>query len=683
MDLDLSRLLAPKSVAVIGGGAWCESVVRGAQFSHQDIEVWPVHPSKETIGGQKAYTSLGDLPGVPDAAFVGVNRTISVEIVRDLAAMGCGGAVCFAAGYSEAASELADGDKMQAALLSAADTMPVLGPNCYGFVNALDGVALWPDMHGLDPCDTGVAIIGQSSNVLINLTMQQRGLDIAAVVAVGNQAQLSMAEIGMALLNDPRITALGLHIEGITNLAAFEALARHAASLQKPIVALKVGASEQAQAAAVSHTAALVGSDIGARALFSRLGIGQVATPAELIEALKLLHITGGLSSAEIASASCSGGEASLMADIGAQYGVTFPRLSDEQTEGLRAVLGPKVALANPLDYNTYIWGDEDALTACFTALASRDLGLLAIVLDFPRSDRFDAPEWQMVVRAAAAANTACEAPIALISLLPDGLPEVVSKSAVEQGLVPLCGLVNAVAAIRAAADCGGQALERLPLLIPKGIALEDGRTIGEVDAKTHLAKAGLVVPKSREVEGVAAAAMAAQNIGFPVVLKGTGVAHKTDAGLVRLNLCSPEDVAAAAEEMGSVRFLVEEMITGTVVELLLGVTRDPVHGFVLTLGLGGIWTELMGDTVSLLIPSSREDVRTALMSLRAAPVLCGYRGREAANIEAVIDSAMSLQTFVTAHADSLHEAEINPLICRVNDAIAADALIKTGGDDA
>ncbi|WP_417742471.1 acetate--CoA ligase family protein [Salipiger sp.] len=675
----LSRFFSPQAITVIGGGAWCEAVVRQCRATGFTGPIWPVHPTRSEIGGEPAYPDLASLPGVPDAAFIGVNRALTVWMVATLSEMGCGGAVCFAAGFSEAVSELADGEDLQAELVAAAGEMRVLGPNCYGIVNALDGVALWPDRHGTSPVETGVAVIGQSSNVLINLTMQRRGLPLAAVVAAGNQAQTSMSDLGIALLEDSRITALGLHIEGISDLRAFEALAARAAELGKPIVALRVGSSEQAQAAAVSHTASLTGSDAGARALLRRLGIAQVDTPSELVETLKILHVTGGLRSARIASASCSGGEASLMADMGARAGVTYPALTDTQITGLRTALGPKVALANPLDYNTYIWGDEDALTATFTALCDPGaaLGLGCVVVDYPRDDRFDAPDYEQVLRAVAKTRDATGTPMAVVSLLAEGVPEALAQRALGMGIVPLCGMGDALTAIRAAvAAPSGASARPEPVTLPlngHGAA----RVFSEAEAKTLLQRFGVRVPGSGRAGEAGQAAETATQIGFPVVLKGDAIAHKTEAGAVVLNLASAQQVSEAADAMPATSFLVEEMITDTVAELILGVTRDPAHGFVLTLGLGGILTELIRDTASVLIPASREEIRAALDSLRTAPLLTGYRGRPGADIDAVIETAMAVQTLVQDHAGALHEIEINPLICRATDAVAADALIR------
>ena len=231
---DLSRLLRPKSIAVVGGGAWCRSVIEQCQKIGFSGDLWPVHPKADKVCGLPAVASVADLPSAPDATFIGVNRNLTVQIVSELETIGAGGAVCFASGFMEAAAESADGTELQDQLLKAAGDMPILGPNCYGFINALDGALLWPDQHGAVPCDSGVALITQSSNMAINITMQSRALPVAYVVTAGNQAQIGMAQIGAALLQDPRVTALGLHVEGFSDLRAMEALAKTAAELGKP-----------------------------------------------------------------------------------------------------------------------------------------------------------------------------------------------------------------------------------------------------------------------------------------------------------------------------------------------------------------------------------------------------------------------------------------------------------------
>ena len=688
MVRDLSRLLRPRSVAVIGGGVWCENVVQQCRAIGFRGAIWPVHPTRTEIAGAPAFEGLAALPSAPDAVFIGVNRTLTVQLVAQLAEMGAGGATCFASGFREAQLESEDGADLQEQLLAAAKDMPVIGPNCYGFINYLDGVALWPDQHGGLQVDRGVAIVTQSSNVAINLTMQSRTLPLAYVVTVGNQAQTGLAQIGQALLDDPRVTVLGLYIEGVGDLRAFEALAAQARRMGKPIVALKTGRSPQARAGAVSHTASLAGSGAGARALFARLGVAEVTGLDAFLETLKLLHVTGALPSRRIASLSCSGGEASLMADSALDLNLEFPPLTKAQKTALRTALGPMVALANPLDYHTYIWGDVAAMTATFSALLGDDLALSCIVVDFPRADRCDPAAWECVVTAAVAAKTGTGVStgggLALVSSLPETMPETVAQKLIAQEIVPLCGIESALKAIEIAADIGQmQAVPPQPLLLPGPVQmpqeLRHGHILNEHSAKARLLTHGVPVPEGRFCATAKLAAQAAETLGFPLVLKGMGHAHKSEAGAVHLNLRSSQAVAQAAADMDSDGYLLEQMVTDGVAEVLVAVLRDPAHGFVLTIGAGGVMTEILMDVATRLVPATAQDVRAALTELRLYPVLRGYRGSPGINIDALIQAVLGVQSFVLETAAHLEEVEINPLICTPDRAVAVDALITMG----
>ncbi|MBZ0128935.1 MAG: acetate--CoA ligase family protein [Rhodobacteraceae bacterium] len=676
MSRDLGRLLRPNSIAVIGGGAWCRQVIAQCRKMGFQGPIWPVHPTASEVAGLPAFANLADLPGPPDATFIGVNRHATIETVRVLATMGAGGAVCFASGFLEAEAEDAQGPELQRQLLAAAGEMAILGPNCYGFINYLDGALLWPDQHGGERVGAGVALVMQSSNIAINLTMQMRGLPLAYIVAAGNQAQTGISGIGMALLDDPRVTALGLHIEGFGDVAAFEALARHAARLHKPIVALKVGRSEQARAATISHTASLAGGDAGAAALLARFGIPRLASLPEFLETLKLLHVAGPLASNRIASISCSGGEASLAADTAVGRNVVFPALNAVQKADLRAALGPMVALANPLDYHTYIWRDTGAMTDAWAAMMDPSLALTLLVVDFPRADRCDPSDWDCTIGAALAAKARTGANVAMVASLPELMPEAVAARLIAGGVVPLCGLAEAIAAAEAAAFAGSVEPDDLPPLLAAGGARVAG-VLAEADAKARLAAFGVRVPRSARADSPDAAAAAAVGIGFPVVLKGEGIAHKTEAGAVRLNLLDAGAVRDAAAAMPCESFLIEEMVTGIVAELLVGVVRDPAHGFVLTLAAGGVLTELLQDSASLLVPARAVDIEAALDRLKIARLLAGYRGQPGADRAAIVSAVLAVQDYVIAHARTLDEIEINPLLCGPDGAIAADALIR------
>lgn len=673
MDRDLGRLLRPRSIAVVGGGAWCRQVVQQSLKLGFAGEIWPVHPTASEVEGLPVFASVDALPHAPDATFIGVNREATVGIVASLSAMGVGGAVCFASGFLEAQAEDAAAADLQARLLAAAGDMPILGPNCYGLINYLDGALLWPDQHGGQRCEAGVALVLQSSNIAINLTMQKRGLPIAYVATAGNQAQCGVSQIGQALLEDPRVTALGLHIEGIGDLRAFEALAARARALGKEVVVLKMGRSVQAQQAAVSHTASLAGGDAGATALLTRLGMLRVHDLATLLETLKLLHLGGRLAQNTLGSISCSGGEASLAADSAVGRDLVFPPLTETQETDLRKALGPRVALANPLDYHTYIWRDVPAMTAAFAAMTGPGIGMVLLIVDFPRADRCDPGDWDCAIEATIVAARQTCARFGMVASLPELMPEDVAARLMDAGVVPFCGLEEALEACAVAAQISPTNAKAVLLPAP----VDTPVLVAEADAKAALAAHGLRIPHAERCAHLEDVKDASERIGFPQVLKGEGVAHKTEAGAVQLNLLNVKETMDAARIMAPPGYLIEEMITDGVVELLIGVLRDTAHGYVLTLAAGGTLTEIWQDSVSLLIPAMDGDVEAALRSLRIAPLLEGHRGSAPVDMPSVLRAVRAVQEYVLAHAHGLAEIEINPLICTKSDAIAADALLR------
>ena len=309
--MSFERLLNPRSIAVFGG-AHAEELIRQNDRMGYEGEIWPVHPKKAEILGRKVYRSVEELPGSPDAAYVGVNRNLTIDIVRDLAARDAGGAVCYATGFVESGEE---GSKLQAQLLEASGDMPLIGPNCYGLLNYLDGASLWPDQQGGRRVDEGVAIITMSSNVGFNLTMQRRGLPIAYMVSLGNMLKFDLQDAIHTLARQDRVTALGLYVETMPDPRAFQEAVEVARELGKPIVAIKTGRSEAARKMVVSHTASLAGSDVLVSALFERLGVARVDSLEALMEALKVLHVLGPLNGGRVGAMSTSGGDLILLAD--------------------------------------------------------------------------------------------------------------------------------------------------------------------------------------------------------------------------------------------------------------------------------------------------------------------------------------------------------------------------------
>ncbi|MGO4197730.1 acetate--CoA ligase family protein [Rhizobium sp. YAF28] len=676
----LDRLFRPQTIAVFGGRE-ARRVIEQCDRMGFAGEIWPVHPTLDEVLGRRCYRNVSELPSPPDAAFVGVNRSLTIEIVRSLSAAGGGGAVCYASGFSEAVAELADGADLQQALIAAAGDMPILGPNCYGFINGLDGALLWPDQHGMMRVERGVAILTQSSNIALNLTMQTRGLPIAYVVTSGNQAQTSLSDVACGLLSDPRVTALGLHVEGFGEPAALERLAATARLTKKPVVVLKVGRSEQARQATLSHTASLAGGDALADAVLARLGLGRVETLPALLETLKLLHVAGPLPDPSISSMSCSGGEASLMADAAVGRAVTFRELEPRQLPRLRRILGDMVTLSNPLDYHTFVWGDLARQTEAFTAMFEGGYALNLVVLDFPRTDRCSTADWVTTADAVIAAASATGALAGVLATLPETMPEAVASRLIAEGVVPFCGIDETLIAAEVAAGIGHAWRKPPPLPLLNMPSVEGAvETLTEADAKMELNLAGLRIPKGLIASTPLQAADCAERIGFPVVLKALGVAHKTEAGAVVLNLKDARAVSDAASKMAVTSgFLVEQMIDRPVAELIVGASRDPVFGLSLTLGAGGIFVELLEDSVILPLPTTRSDISEAISRLKIAKLIEGYRGGPKGDLEATVTAVARAADYVVMNAARLEELDINPLMVlpESRGVAAVDALIR------
>ncbi|RMF34382.1 MAG: CoA-binding protein, partial [Alphaproteobacteria bacterium] len=540
-------------------------------------------------------------------------------------------------------------------------------------LNYVTGVAIWPDQHGGRRVDRGVALISQSSNVAINLTMQTRGLPVAHVVCIGNQAQTGLAEIAEALIAEPTVTALGLFVEGVGDAAAFAAMAERAHAAGKPVVALKSGRGDGARAAIASHTAALSGEGAASSAFLRACGVAEAETLPEMLALLTLLHLFGPLAGRRVAIMACSGGEAGLMADLAAPLPLELPQPAPANAERLTALLGPLVRVANPLDYHTFVWGDRARMQAVFAAMMGEEYDLTVLVMDLPHATRCDATAWEPTIEALIGAQRETGARVALLTTLPENLPEALAERLMDAGIAPLAGASEALSAIAAAsppvAEPGWCPLPALPD--------SECHILSEAEAKHWLGGNGVPVPEGRSCTDLSEAAAAARRLGGRVALKGLGIAHKSEAGAVRLGLIAG-DIAASDPIPGAQGYLVERMVEGGAAELLIGLRRDPVYGASLTLGMGGVEAELLEDTATLILPACRAAMRDALLSLRLAPRLTGYRGRPAADIEAALDIAERLAALI-ATEPGLEEVEINPLILRRagEGAVAADALIR------
>jgi acetate---CoA ligase (ADP-forming) len=662
----VNRLLDPKTVAFIGGERAAYAIQQSELLGFAGT-IWPVNPSRSELGGHPTFASVADLPTAPDAAFVAVDRVRSIEVVAALREMGCGGVVCYASGFAESGDE---GAELQRRLMEAAGDMPLIGPNCHGYVNALSGAVLWPDVQGCRRVDRGVGIVTQSGNLAINMTMQRRGLPLAMVVTLGNQAGVGIEDVVESMVDDDRITAIGLHLEALSEPPRFARAALRAGRLGKPLVVLKTGLSDVGAVIARTHTASLAGSGAAYRALFERYGIAQVSSVGELLSTLAVLAAYGPLPGRRLTSLSCSGGEAGLIADRAAGRAVRFEPFPAATAERIAATLSHRVPITNPLDYHTFIWGDRSAMTACFTETLSAPVDAGILIIDFPVEGADDSLWWP-TVESFLAAHRTTGTPVVVTATLPENLPHRVVAWLAEQGVPAIPGIDETLAALEAAGTGPPGSAAHHPSPGDPGQV----RALDEREAKAILAAGGVAVPPGRMVGLEEVEAMATE-IGFPMVVKAVGIDHKSDAGGVVVGVSDLASLRTAADQVGRIsdRLLVERFIPGAVAELVVGIRREHPIGWTVTIGTGGELVELAKDSVTLLAPLTDTDIEAAIGRLRAGRLMAGYRGRPSGDMAATVTAVRSIvETALTT--PGMVELEVNPLLVLPDGAWAVDAL--------
>jgi acyl-CoA synthetase (NDP forming) len=699
----LDALLAPGAVAVVGaapGNDAAVTLVRNLVDLGYPGAVYPVHPASRPVCGLPAYPSLADLPGPVDAAalLVGAAR---VPAAADAAvAAGAAGLWVFAGGHADGEA----GRAMEAHLAGLAARTGVLvgGPNCMGAIAPTERFACWLGtvVPALRP--GRVAAVVQSGAVGEALVGLGGRVGWRAIVSTGNELVVDAAAVAARLLDDPDLACLVLFLEGFRDPGAFVATARRAAELGVPVAAVKVGRSRAGRAGVVAHTGALAGEDRVVDALLRQLGVHRAADLDELVEFA--VAAGAGLRPAgrRTMVVTNSGGEGNLLADLLDEAGLELP----EPSPGLRAALAtavPAALPANPLD----LWGtgDPDRVFPAGLAAAAADHPDL-LVLGVDQQTGVGADERAFAAAAAAAAGRVARdwgVPTAVVSFVAAGDADPAAAAATATAGVPL--LRGARAAARALAGLaarprpwppgepvGDGPPSRVPAA-PAGEleALVDRHPAGvldEVDAGALLAAAGVPVEQGVLASSRAAAEAAASRLGGLVVVKAVvpGVAHKSEAGAVRAGVPAGQAGAAHDAVLAAVArhrpglavrgVLVQRHLAG--VELLAGAYRDPQFGPVVTVGLGGVFTEVLDDVAVRVAPVGPADALAMLGELKAAAVLAGARGHAPVAPDPLAHALAALSALLERHPRVL-EAEVNPLVATAGGVAAVDALVVLG----
>lgn len=692
---NLRRLLRPSHIVFLGGER-AGAAIRAVRAAGYEGQLFAVHPRRAEIEGVACVPRLDDLPLAPDAAFLGIPAEATIEAVSALARLGAGGAVCYASGFAELGGPA--GRERHAALLAAAGDLALVGPNCFGIVNYVNHGSLWSVPYPAGAGPRGAAVVGQSGNLCINLTMNQRQVPFSWIISAGNQAVLGFEDYIACLAEEPEVTAIGLFLEGIRDVPAFSAACLAARRRGLPLVAYRVGVSELGAKLAASHTSSLAGQNELYDALFERLGILSTQSVPQFLELLKTCSLGRPMPGRRLAVFSSSGGDNGLAADFAEKADLALPQPDAEQAASIKRLLPDYAGVANPLDFTAGYWGAESLLTPMFTQMLDHgyDLGLL--VIDHPRPELGAEPGKPLaaMVRSLGQASRATGVPGAVACVNPESMPEVMRRQVIDEGLLPLQGLHDALPVLgQWARHCAQAGAPPTPPLAVAPLDPAAGRLRDEWESKSALARFGLPIPQGLAT-GLDALAEAAAKHPGPLALKALSAAlpHKTEAGAVALNLQGPEAVLAAARRIQEnvarakpgltvERFLLEPMVEGAVAELIVGVKRDPLFGLVLVVGAGGILVELLRDAERLLLPVTAEAVEAALRRLRSFPLLDGFRGRPKADLAAAVEAILAVARYAEAAQDRLLELDVNPLLLlpEGQGAVAVDAVLVEAAD--
>ena len=697
-----SRLYAPRSIAVVGvsanpqafGSITLANIAGPGRF---EGKVYRVNARYRELDGQPCYASIADLPETPDCVFIAVPREAVEPVVRECAARGVGGVVLFASGYAETGTPERVEQQQRLIDIAHAANMRLLGPNCVGYFNyglgviGTFGVATFRGK----PDAPAVGLVSQSGAVGASLSQaQEHGFTLSHLLTCGNASDVDVADQVAYLAADPGCSAIACVFEGMADPSRFLEAARLCHEAGKALVVHKVGTSERGAQAAVSHTGSVAGSQVAYRAALEGAGVIMVEEIEALLDTTAFFAKAPPPRALGVAVAAVSGGACILLADQAEAQGVDLPQPGDITMTRLRALIPEYGSPGNPCDMTAQVLSTPQDLHACFEALMS-DSAYGALVV--PHTFAYDAATARIATLGRAAAKhgkIACNVWLTQHLEGPGAIESAQNPNVATFRSMRHC--MAALAAWHRRAEWLARAGRRAPRLssseaAERAAALIEGSpnsTLTEREGKEVLAAYGVPVVRDRLVQTADEAVAAAEEAGYPVVLKveSPDIPHKTEAGVIRLSLRTADEVRQAfASVMANARrvqppsriagVLVQPMVPpGT--EIMIGARIDPQFGPMVVVGLGGIFVEVLKDTVVRCAPVDAADALRMLGELKAQRLLDGFRGAAPVDREQLARIIARVSEFVADQRERIAELDVNPLICAGDRILAVDALI-------
>ncbi len=700
----LKAALDPKSVAIIGASE-SPNKIGGRPVHYLDKfgfkgRIFPINPSRPEVQGHRCYKSLAELPEAPEMVIVAVAGDNAIGAVEDCAAHGVKIAVVMASGFGEV--DAVAGKAKERRMVEAAHKagMRIVGPNSQGLANFGTGaIASFSTMFmDMDRAEGHVAMLSQSgalSTVPVGF-LRQRGIGVRHTHATGNDADISVGELAVAVAEDPEVKLLLLYLESIPETKYLEELAAVALDRDLPIIALKSGRSEAGRQAAQSHTGALANEDRVVDAFFERHGIWRAPDMRGLVEATELYLKGWKPRGRRLVAISNSGAVCVLTADAATAVGMPMAKLAPETDKKLKGILPSFATTTNPID-----------LTAALLSNGRLFGDILPVLAEDPAADAFligvpvagPGYDVEAFARDAAAFGTQTGKPLVIAAT-----QHSVANQFASEGCSVFPTETEAVTALHqflAHRELMARTLAHRPAAAaPSATSATATTMLNEADSLALLAARGIPVVPHRLCGSRAEAIAAFEAIGGPVVVKGCSadIAHKSELGLVKLGVKTREEAGEVWTQMEAIIRKHDARFDGVIVaamaggrrEVMIGAHRDPVFGPVVAVGDGGKYVEIFRDTTLLLPPFSSEEAKHALGRLRIAPLFAGVRGEPPMDVEVLAEAVVKIGELMLDPVAKVMSLDLNPVLldsggkgCVVVDAVVFRVSVTPTGEPA
>lgn len=693
--MNLTELLRPKTIAVVGaseklgfGNSTCLNLMKSEIREH----VYFVNPKRESLMGKKCYNSLNEITEKIDLVIICTPKKTVLNILKQAAAINCKAAVVYASGYSE--TNTIEGKKAEKEIVDLCKDLGIalMGPNCSGFINFIDGVfAFGMDINKIDRKGS-IGLISQSGQICLTM-MDMKHMNFSYAISSGNSSVVSMEDYLEFLVHDLSTKVISLYLEGVTQPKRFISALRKAALKRKPIIVLKTGRSAKGSQIAASHTGSLSGSDKVFDAIFKKFGVIRVNDLEELISTSLLFSVLNKIpDKAAFASMNLSGGETGICADVGSLAGINYPDFTQKTVQKLKNIMPSYATPNNPLD-----------TTATFSYDADGYANLLKIVMDDPNIGMVlcgftvlpkieDPCILHMTEGIEKAMKSKNAKPMAMISFSECSRNDEIRKRLENVGVPLLPSTLYSFNIIKYLSDFINYNNKKrtLQLALPEENDHTEVNALSEFESKKILKKYKIPVSNERLANSKKDLKEIEKELDYPIVAKicSPDILHKSDIGGVKLNIQNYEDLTEAYDEIlkNAKKYMPHAKIEGVLiqemlpkgVEVIIGVHSDPQFGPMVMCGLGGVFVELFKDVSLYPTPINKFEAEEMIKSLKAYPLFTGYRGQKKLDIEALADIIVKISNFAYEEKDKLKEMDINPLfIYEEGKGVgAADAVI-------